>query len=171
MSESESVRATVKIFRAADAPDIATSECMKMEAMTELQRAGLKKAVAAGYLEGDEVKILVDMPGFSIAYAWLKKDYPLMRHSHNSDCMYYVIAGSLKMGTETLGPRDSFFVPADAPYTYTPGADGVEVLEFRHNPSFNFVNLSHNESWWDKAEKICEENRDEWKKAVRPSQK
>ena len=28
-------------------------------------------------------------------------------------------------------------IPADVPYTYKPGPDGVEVLEIRHNPAFN----------------------------------
>ena len=122
-------------------------------------------------LEGDEVRILADIPGFSLAYAWFKKDYPLLRHSHNADCMYFVIAGSLKLGTEELGPRDSFFVPADVPYTYTPGPDGVDVLEIRHNPTFNLVNLSNNESFWNKAPEICSANREDWKHELRPSEK
>jgi len=171
MTITDEKRPQMKIFRASEAPGLVESECMKMEAMTAAQRAGLKRVVEAGYLEGDELKVLVDMPGFSIAYAWLKKEYPLMRHTHNSDCMYYVVAGSLKLGTETLGPRDCFFVPADVPYTYVPGPDGVEVLEFRHKPNFNFVNLVQNDAWWDKAVDTCAANRDEWKNAVRPSEK
>ncbi len=43
------------------------------------------------------------------------------------------------MGTEELGPRDSFFVPSDVPYSYRPGPDGVELLEIRHDTQFNFA--------------------------------
>jgi PAS domain S-box-containing protein len=47
--------------------------------------------------------------------------------------MYYVISGEAHMGNQVLRAGDSFFVPADAPYVYTAGPDGVEVLEIRHN--------------------------------------
>jgi hypothetical protein len=171
MTDGKVSKATFKIYRAAAAPGLVESGCMSIEPMTELQQAGIKKAVGAGYLEGDEIKILTDLPGFSLAYAWLKNEYPLSRHSHDSDCMYYVIAGSLQLGTETLGPRDSFFVPANVPYTYCPGPDGVEVLEIRHNPDFNFLNLSGNQSFWDRAAETCSRNLEGWKTAVRPSEK
>lgn len=171
MPDTSELKPGFKIYRAAEAPSLMEAGCMKIEPTTEVQQAGIKKAVAAGYLDGDEIKVLSDLPGFSLTYAWLKNDYPLARHSHDSDCMYYVIAGSLHLGRETLGPRDSFFVPANVPYTYRPGADGVEVLEVRHNPSFNFVNLSGNQSFWASAAETCAANSEGWKSAVRPSEK
>lgn len=170
MSKTVEKREQLKIYRAADAPSLVESGCMPLEPMTETQVAGIQRLVQAGYLEGDEIKVLVDMPGFALTHAWLKKDYPLMRHSHDSDCMYYIIAGTLKLGTEELGAMDSFFVPAGVPYTYVPGPDGVEVLEVRHKTTFNFLNLTPGETWWDKAEKTCAENREAWKTAVKPSQ-
>ena len=130
------------IFRAKDAPRPHGGRLHDAGAHERRAARRLKKAVGAGYLEGDDVRILVDLPGFSLAHAWLKKDYPLALHSHDSDCLYYIVAGSLRLGTEDLGARDSFFVPAGTPYTYRPGPDGVEVLEFRHQGAFNFVNLS-----------------------------
>jgi len=159
----------MQIFRAKDAPGLMESGCMKMEPMSEQQVEGFAKLARAGILDGEEVKILVDMPGFSLAHAWLKKDYPLTRHSHNSDCMYYIVAGSLRLGTEELGPRDCFFVPADVAYSYTPGPDGVEVLEIRHTPSFNFKNLISGDIWWQKAEETCKARHQEWRSAVPPS--
>ena len=127
--------------------------------------------MAAGYTEGDEVKILVEMPGFNLAHAWLKTNYPLALHSHDSDCLYYIVAGTLKLGTEELGPRDSFFIPAGVPYTYRPGPDGVEVLEFRHEGKFNFVNLSKSATFWEKAMDTITNNREQWKTAQPPSAK
>lgn len=159
----------VKIFRANDAPGLVQSGVMSMNGITQDQRDGFKKIVAAGYTEGDEVKILTDMPGFSLAYAWLKQDYPLTLHSHDSDCLYYVIAGSLRLGTTDLGPRDSFFVPAGVPYTYRPGAEGVEVLEFRHATHFN-MEVRSKGAFWKKAEQTCAALRERWMTAKRPSE-
>ncbi len=170
MSESAE-RPQLKIYRASEAPSLMEAGCMTMESMSDVQKAGISQAVEAGYLEGDEIKVLTDMPGFCVIHAWLKRDYPLMRHTHDADCMYYIVAGSIKFGTEELGPRDCFFVPSGVPYTYTPGPDGVEILEFRHKPSFNFVNLSHGERYWEKAVETCAANRDAWKEAVPPTQK
>jgi mannose-6-phosphate isomerase-like protein (cupin superfamily) len=143
---------------------------MAMDSLTPTQKDGLGKLVRAGYTQGDEVKILVDLPGFSLAQAWLKKDYPLTLHSHDGDCLYYVVAGSLRLGTEDLGPRDSFFVPAGTPYTYRPGPDGVEVLEFRHSGKFNFKMLSKAAAYFDKATETVMQNVDDWKAAKRPSE-
>jgi hypothetical protein len=144
---------------------------MKMAEMTEEQRAGLKTLVAAGYLEGDQVQVLVDIPGFSLTRAWLKRDYPLLLHSHDSDCLYHVLAGSLQLGSEELVEGDSFFVPADAAYQYRPGPDGVEVLEFRHVGTFDFRNLTKNPSFYEKAAATVAANVQHWREAAPPSAK
>jgi mannose-6-phosphate isomerase-like protein (cupin superfamily) len=168
---TETQRSGFTIFRAKDAPGLMESGCMSMAPMTDVQRTGIKSAVAAGYIEGDEVQILTQTPGFNLAHAWLKKNYPLALHSHDSDCMYYIVAGTLRLGTEELGPRDCFFVPAGVPYTYKPGPDGVEVLEIRHEAKFNFVNHSKTEAFWAKAAETVSSNLADWKNAVRPSEK
>jgi mannose-6-phosphate isomerase-like protein (cupin superfamily) len=157
------------IFRAKDAPGLMESGIMKMAPMTDTQIIGFKKMGAAGVMDGEEVKILVNLPGFSLAYAWLKAAYPLTLHSHDSDCLYYIVAGTLRIGTEDLGPRDSIFVPAGVPYTYKAGPEGVEVLEFRHETNFNFVNLSKSAAFYDKGAETCSSNRQGWKDAVPPS--
>ena len=110
--------AKFQIFRATDAKDLMEEGCMTVEPFTPVQREGMDKLVAAGFMEGDEVKVLVNIPGFSLTHVWFKKDYPLPLHSHDADCLYYIIAGSVKLGTETLGERDSFFIPTGVPYTY-----------------------------------------------------
>jgi hypothetical protein len=61
-------------------------------------------------------------------------------------------------------------VPANVPYTHKPGPDGVEVLEIRHETSFNFVNLSKTEAFWNKATEIVAANLDDWRVAKRPSE-
>ena len=156
------------IFRAKDAPGLMQAKCMTVEPFSTVQRAGMDKVLAEGYLEGDQVKVLVNLPGFSLTHVWFKKGYPLPLHSHNADCLYYIIAGSIRLGTEELGARDSFFIPSDVPYTYKPGPDGVELLEFRHETHFNFVNLAKGAGFWDKAAATVAENVGDWKVAERP---
>ena len=41
------------------------------------------------------------------------------------------------MGKRKLGPGDGFFLPAEQPYAYHAGPEGVKVLEFRHQASFD----------------------------------
>ncbi|HEX7857186.1 MAG TPA: cupin domain-containing protein [Sphingobium sp.] len=171
MANDDTPTSGFKIYRAKDAQELMATGAMTIEPISEVQRSGLRKMVEAGYLEGDEVKVLVDIPGFSLTHAWLKKSYPLMLHTHDSDCLYYVVAGSLKIGTEELGERDSFFVPANVPYTYKPGPDGVEVLEFRHSGTFNFVNLAKGAAYFERAAEIVAANASDWKVATPPSVK
>ena len=99
---------------------------------------------------------------------WFKAAYPLPLHSHNVDCLYYIIAGTIRMGTEDLGPRDSFFIPSGVPYAYKPGPDGVELLEIRQEGHFNFVNLAKGAAFWDKAAELAAAHRQGWKTAKPP---
>jgi quercetin dioxygenase-like cupin family protein len=169
MSDAEQDASKFQIFRAADAKGLMEVGCMTVEPFTPVQRAGMDKVVAAGMLEGDEVKVLCNLPGFSLTHVWFKKDYPLPLHSHDVDCLYYIIAGSVRMGSEMLGPQDTFFIPANVPYAYKPGPDGAELLEFRHATSFNFVNHAKGAAFWDKAAATVAGNREDWKHAARPT--
>jgi hypothetical protein len=161
-------KARLQIFRAVDAADLRTAGVMHMVEQTPDQKAGLAKLREAGMPEGGETRLLVNVPGFSLAHVWFKKNLPLPLHSHDSDCLYYIIAGSLELGTEKLGPRDSFLVPAGAPYTYRPGPDGVELLEFRHVTEFDFQNHVRNPAFYDKAVATIEANLESWRNAERP---
>lgn len=158
-----------QIFRAAESPGLMEAQIMNVQPFDPMQRAGMDKLVKAGVLEGEQVKVLFNVPGFSLLHVWFKKDYPLLRHTHDSDCLYYVIAGSLQLGTESLGPRDGFFVPAGTPYTYRPGDEGVEVLEFRHATQFNFINLTKGEAFYEKALDTVTANVEGWRQAKKPT--
>jgi hypothetical protein len=157
-----------QIFRAADALDLEKSELQSMSALTPVESAGFGKMIEAGVVDGSEVRVLVNIPGFSLVHLWFKKDYPLPLHSHDVDCFYYVIAGSLRLGTEQLGPRDSFFVPAEAPYTYRAGPEGVEVLEIRQADRWNFKNLAKGQAFYDQAVQTITANRRLWQQVKRP---
>ena len=158
----------MRIFRAADGVEFNEAGCMTMTPSSEVQNAGFGKMLAAGLADGEEIKVLVSLPGFSLTHVWFKKDFPLPLHSHDADCVYYIVAGSLQLGTETLGPRDSFFVPANAAYTYSPGPEGAELLEIRNADQFDFRNLAKSAAFYDKAVGTIAANRADWKQAERP---
>jgi hypothetical protein len=158
-----------QIFRAAQAPTLQAAELMQVRPFNSTQRAAVDRLIAAGYQEGGESRVLFNIPGFSLIHVRFKSGYPLLRHSHDSDCLYYIVAGSLKLGTELLGPCDGLFVPAGAPYTYRAGPDGVELLEFRHATRFDFVNLTNGEEFYNRALETVRANIDNWRQAKDPS--
>src|SRR5687767_2191590 len=129
-------RRGISIFRAEEATPLMETDFMGMPSMTD-------DAVAAGAPEifmssgpGTDVRIAVrqspEEGGFSILHVWFKADYPVLRHTHDADCMYYIVSGSAILGAQTLRAGDGFFIPAGAPYSYNAGPDGVELLEIRH---------------------------------------
>lgn len=169
---SESTRSTdgrkgLKIFRAADAVDLQATDFMAAPTMSDDARAGLGKLVGTGAAAGAEVKVLnrstEESGGFSLVHCWFKAEYPLPRHSHDADCMYYVISGEAHMGNQVLRAGDSFFIPADAPYGYTPGPDGVEILEIRKDcDRFDMKISDVSESRWQAMADTSSANRERW---------
>jgi len=158
------------VFRAAEAPALREVDAMRAEGVSAQVREGLAQLVEAGSNEGASVKLLFSAPGLSLAYAWFKSGFPLPRHSHNADCLYYIIAGSLTFGTQTLGKGDGFFVPSDAAYTYVPGPEGVEVLEFRTADRFNIQFLVGNPAFWSKAAATVSQELNGWRGQCPPSE-
>ncbi|HXQ15790.1 MAG TPA: hypothetical protein VN814_14325 [Caulobacteraceae bacterium] len=156
------------IYRGAEAPAFSEIDVMDYEGMSPQLEANFKALGEAGVNEGQTVKLLFSAPGFSLTYAWFKSGFPLPRHSHNADCLYYIVAGSLTLGTETLGAGDGFFVPADAAYAYTPGPEGVEVLEFRQTDHFNIKFLAGSPAYWAKAVAAVQAERGAWASQPRP---
>jgi hypothetical protein len=159
------------IYRGADAPDFSEVSVMELAGVTPVIAAGIEAAQAAGAPDGDMVKLLFAVPGMSLTYAWFKSGYPLPLHSHNADCLYYIIAGSLQLGTEMLGKGDGFFVGMDVPYFYTPGPEGVEVLEFRTADSFDIRFLGKTKAFWDKTTAAVTRERANWDGQLPPSAK
>jgi hypothetical protein len=170
---SESTGGTARpqfaIFRAKDARFGAETSLMEYEGMTSVVADGAQRATEAGADEGHELRPLFVMPGFSLVYVWFKSDFPLPRHSHNVDCLYYIVGGSLTIGQEELGVGDGFFVGKEVPYTYRPGPAGVEVLEFRAADSFNIKIMANNPAFWDKAVESVRNQRSAWAKEARPA--
>ena len=150
------------IYRKEDAPSFSETTCMETVGLTPVIEDGIVRATAEGADEGQEVKLLFAAPGLSLTYAWFKSGFPLPLHSHDADCLYYIIAGSLKLGTEELGAGDGFLVGSNVPYSYTPGPDGVEVLEFRTADTFDIRFLGKTTAFWDKTVASLRAERGAW---------
>jgi hypothetical protein len=158
-----------RIFRGVDAPDLNETDKMTLAGLTPIVKAGIGRWVEAGVGEGNITKVLFSLPHMSLTYAWFKSGFALPLHSHNADCLYYIIAGTLKLGTEELGAGDGFFVGSDVPYTYKPGADGVEVLEFRTVENFDMKFQGRTAAYWDKVVVGMDAARPNWGSEAPPS--
>lgn len=169
MAEADATPPKFRVFRGADAVDLTETDKMTLADLTPVIEAGVGRWVGAGLAEGNVTKVLFSLPGMSLSYAWFKSGFPLPLHSHNAECLYYIIGGSLKLGTEVLGKGDGFFVGADVPYTYKPGPEGVEVLEFRKVDAFDMKFQGKTEAYWDKIVTGMEVNRPHWVDEKQPS--
>lgn len=169
VKEAATSGAGYEIFRTSTAPSLDETSHMEVSGMNPEFEAGITKALAAGFAEGNIVKTLFSRPGFSLTYAWFKSGFPLPLHTHNADCLYYIVAGSLQLGADTLGPGDGFFLPANKAYRYTPGPDGVEVLEFRGQEDFNIDFLAKSLPAWEKIANAVSVRREDWAGEAPPS--
>jgi len=154
----------ITIFRAQEAVDVDETDFLVRSEVSPGALHGISASVDAGASDGSELRLLVrDAGGFSLLHAWFKANFPLPRHTHNADCMYYVISGSAVMGSQVLRAGDSFFVPAGAPYQYSAGPEGVEVLEVRHGAEqFDITLADVSPARWQAMAQTIEANRQRW---------
>jgi len=156
-----------QIFRKADGHRFG-DEAVLTDDPTPVQAEGLQRMLDAGVTDGAEFTLLCNVPGFALVHCWFKQDYPLPLHSHSANGLYYIVSGSARLGTETLGPGDCIFIPANTPYTYRAGPEGAEILEFRHDLNADYRNYAKNKAFYDKAVSTILANRDAWRKAALP---
>ncbi len=140
-----------ELFRARDAVPYSEAGPMRPVPPTSIEEEGTSSLHQEGFMDGNHVRLVYSRPGMSLTYVWFKSGFPLPHHSHDADCLYFIISGSVKMGTEELGPGDGFFVGTDVPYSYVPGPEGVELLEFRTSNQFDFKVHANNKAYWTKA--------------------
>lgn len=159
-----------EVFRAAHAADFDKSGMMTSAGTIADAVAQASMAlVEEGMLEGGKLRVLYQRPGgFSLSYAWFKSGYPLPLHSHSTPCLYFILAGSLRIGTQELGRGDGFYLDPNVPYIYEPGPEGVEVLEFRDTDSFDIKLRSRNVKWWHKALDRLKRVRSNWGSETSP---
>jgi len=127
------------LFDVADAVPLADTDMMSMPTLTD-PSVGLEKVGEWAGSSRHVVKVLYrgeGDDGMSLVWSWFGPDYALPRHSHSADCLYYVVRGEARLGNRVVGAGSGFFVPADAPYAYRAGPEGIEILEFRHATGFD----------------------------------
>ncbi len=161
--------APIRIFRKADSPLLEHAGTMTTVPPPPADQARAGEALAAGMGDGGENRVLFSAPGFSLTHVWFKSGYPLPRHSHDVDCLYCVIAGSLTLGRDTLGSGDGFFIGAGTPYTYTAGPDGVELLEFRTREQFDIRLLMSSDAAWNRIIETARSRHSSWLEEPPPS--
>jgi quercetin dioxygenase-like cupin family protein len=141
-------------------------EDLPYEGMDETVMAGFAKLMAAGATPGaaETVRCLFreSQGRFSVCSAWFKSGFVLPRHSHDADCIYYILGGELKMGARVLRKGDGVFVPADHGYTFEAGPEGVEVLEFRNATSFHMRFKGNDDAHWERIAKAYRDNAASW---------
>jgi quercetin dioxygenase-like cupin family protein len=130
------------IFTAATAPTL--EETGMMDAMSFTEEGADETPISPEEMEKLQAGARLTVPfrqqgpgGFSLVTIDFAPGYMLPRHSHSSDCLYYIVDGSIVMGQRELGPGDGFFLPAEQPYAYHAGPEGVKLLEFRHDTDFD----------------------------------
>lgn len=167
---SDDRRRGLELFDHASAPDMHGTAMQRRPTMDDAAREALPEFAAA---RGGVAKLLYGDPdgpddgGPSLVWARFGANYHLPRHSHSVDCLYYVLAGALRMGNRTIGPGDGFFAPADAPYGYVAGPDGVELLEFRPRSAYD-SQVHESAAGWSHVLDAARTNRDAWTDELAP---
>lgn len=152
--QTTSKRRRMSVFYADEATEV-DAEMMPREGIDDSVLAGFARLAEVNATEGvgEKTRLLFREPGedgMSLIYAWFKSGYVLPFHSHNVDCLYYVLGGELHMGSRVLKKGDGVFIPRDQAYGYEAGPRGVEVLEFRNASRFNLNYGVNDEHRWNR---------------------
>ncbi len=167
MAESKrDTRRRIEFFSEQDAREL-DGETMPRKGIDDNVVAALAQLADSDYREGmgERSRMLFSEAGdegMSLVHVWFKSGYVLPFHSHSSDCLYYVLAGELRIGSRVLRQGEGFFIPADQGYGYEAGPDGVEVLEFRNATKFNLVFTGNSQERWQQMVDTCRERADIW---------
>jgi hypothetical protein len=162
--ERRAIRTGIVLFDTAEgAPLLHETDMMSMPTVDPPAPEQLVEWATSG---GHLVKALFrqDNDGMSLVWSRFSPGYPLPRHSHSADCLYYVVAGEARMGGRRIPAGAGFFVPADAPYAYTAGPEGIEILEFRNVGSFD-MQITESVDRWDRIVDEVREHEAEWRDA------
>jgi mannose-6-phosphate isomerase-like protein (cupin superfamily) len=150
------------IFRAGDAPLL--DETGMMGPPEFVDDVGAKSLATGTYREKSTAAQRVTVPfcqqgagGMSLLVGDFDPGFTVWRHSHSLDCLYFIISGEANLGGQKLGAGDGFFVPANHPYTYSAGPEGVRVLEIRNGSNFDMQVLETDmKRYIEKAEALLD---------------
>lgn len=149
--------------------NLTLEEFMPDQIMSDSTKIGMVKLIENGFRKGFTSYTLINIPGFSITYAWFKSGFQLPVHSHNADCLYYIVAGQAILGNKTFNAGDGFFVPKETYYSYKAGSEGIEIIEFRHANQINMVYRDSKPEYWKRLAAIFAERSQYWDEEQPPS--
>jgi quercetin dioxygenase-like cupin family protein len=160
-------RRGITLFRGKDAVALAESGAMApvafdAEEMAQLAEDGPRSPTIALGISDTLVFQGEGPDGHSLVRAWLAPHYVLPRHTHSGDCLYYLLEGSVQMGSQELQAGDGFFVPSNAPYAYEAGPQGAVVLEFRAQTTFDITFSKGQLERWREMAVVAEQHGDRW---------
>ena len=163
-------RRSLELFGRDDVRRVDETPMQRPPRLDDAARAALPEFRQAG---GSLTRLLYGDPesgdggGMSLVHVRFGANYPLPRHSHSVDCLYYILSGAIRMGSRTLTAGSGFFVAAEAPYGYTAGPEGVEVLEFRSTSSYD-SEVRESPAGWARILEAVRVNRDAWAEEFGP---
>lgn len=145
---------------ASEGPSLHETEVMSMP---ETSPPAMDQVMVWGLSGGHDARVQFTQgpEGMSLVWSRFEPGFPLPRHSHSADCLYYVVAGEAHMGNRVVPAGSGFFVPAGAPYAYTAGPDGIEILEFRGTSRFD-MQITESLPRWEKILETVQERQQEW---------
>lgn len=161
MSAESKKRGGMRLFRKSEAPLLHETGMMSMPT---LDPPAMDEMMAWATGGGQVVKVLFGDPegsGMSLVWSWFGPGFTLPRHSHSSDCLYFVHRGEVHLGNAVLGAGDGFFLPDGAPYAYSAGPEGVEILEFRGVCSFD-MRITESLGRWGQIVETSKANKERW---------
>lgn len=169
------VRKRMTLFRASEGVPL-DHETMPFAGLNPDTLAGLAKVMASGpqAADGSHTTILFQAGGengVSLSHAWFKTGFISPRHSHNADCIYYILGGEARFGAARLGPGDGVFIPALHGYVLEVGDEGCELLEFRNAAQFNIHFAGNDDAHWDKIANSYAHHMPHWESEIPPTQR
>lgn len=162
-------RKRMAIFRGADAPALHIEEFLGIDETVMAKMAFQGEAMQNGVVP-EVTNVLFKGAGLSLTQAWFKSGYTVPRHSHDADCTYYILSGSVRFGTQVLTAGDGIFVPGGDAYTLEAGDEGAEFLEFRTAETFNMKFVNNDDAHYKKMSDAFANNAERWATEKRPSE-
>lgn len=162
-------RKRMAIFRAADAKPLEIKEFAGVDA-TVMEKMAFQSAAMQQGVMPEDTKVVFSGGGVSLTHAWFKSGHIVPRHSHNADCLYYILSGELLFGTQVLKAGDGMFVPADDGYTIQAGERGAVFLEFRTSETYNMEFKNNDDAHYQKMADSFRDNAERWASETRPTE-
>ena len=162
-------RPRMQIFRSEGVP--LADDMMRPEPMTPADTAAFEAAAQSGMHHGHQLVCLYRSPlpdGPSLCRMWLKGGFVTPRHRHDTNCIYYVLAGELRLGNAVLAPNEGVFVPQGTVYSIEAGSAGLDVLEFRTDTVFNVEYTGNDAGFWQHVSQAMTSNSPGWPDQPRP---